>query len=133
MQGSESAHLFNYAQLCAFNIELWSRCSPWVTVYECAGSREHSCLTKQVGTRRKGGLSAVPHEIKLGARDGCATQDNPPQRLLHARRFVRGCNICTPGSQSNVGLLLAGPPNHSGLSAHQDLLSNHKVHFGIPQ
>jgi hypothetical protein len=60
MQGSESAHLFNYAQLFAFNIELWSRCSPWVTVHECAGSREHSCLTKQAGTRKKGGLSAVP-------------------------------------------------------------------------
>ena len=116
-------HLFNYAQLCAFNIELWSRCSLWVTVSECAGSRKHSCLTKQLGIRKKGGLSAVPHEKNTRARDGSAAQAHLPQSLLCVRRFVRGCNICTPGSQSYVGFLLAGPPIR-GLSAHQDTASD---------
>ena len=97
-----------------------------MTVSECAGSKQHSCLTKHSGTRRKGGLSAVPQRQSVRAQvRGSAL---PASAAFPTQgRFVRGCNICTPGSRSTSVSRSSARP--SGLSAHQDTASAQQVYL----
>lgn len=81
-----------------------------VTVGKCAGSRKHVCLTKHSGTRKKGGLTAGPHEKKHRPRDGSAAQVHLPQRPSLLERVCTRLQHMHARKFDALLSLLAGPP-----------------------